>query len=39
MYLDRQKSYGWIPLHIVKCGENTANEKDFYLNFIGENYE
>lgn len=31
--------YGWIPLYIVRCGENTLNERNFYLNFYAEKYE
>ena len=25
IYLYRQKSYAWIPLYIVRCGENSIN--------------
>lgn len=34
-----QKSYGWVPLFIVRCGENTMNEKLFYMNFYAEKYD
>jgi hypothetical protein len=35
----RKKSYGWIPLEVIQCGEKTSNEKNFYLNFYQEKYE
>ena len=36
--LDRSKSFGWVPLYVVRCGESTLNEKHFYLNFYEEKY-
>jgi hypothetical protein len=33
------KTYGWAPLYVVRCGEHTLNEKNFYLNFFEEKYD
>ena len=34
-----RKSYGYIPLYVVKCGERTGMEMRFYLNFCNEKYQ
>ena len=39
MILWRSKTYSWAPLSIVRCGENSLNEKNFYLNFYEEKYD
>lgn len=35
----RQKSYGWVPLYIVRCGEGSLAEKSYYLNYFEEKYQ
>ena len=34
-----RKSYGYIPLYVVKCGEASGTEMRFYLNFCNEKYQ
>jgi hypothetical protein len=28
-----------VPLYVIRCGENSEHEKNFYLNFYEEKYE